>query len=413
MKRRIWFDVTDFLQWKGNFTGLQHVQYHMAKLYLADKRDIKFFVYQQGTHKFIEVAFDPDAVSANGIRLEEETPEIVLSKSLLHVAKRLTPPPVKRIVKKIVVRKQYAPLPHGTDSPFQKDDVVLVLGGIWHGTFAEDLQHEKKKYGFMLVHVVHDMIPVQVPQYVVEDLPAVFAAYKEKVFRMANGLVINSKSSKNDAEHFMKAHNIVPPPSVVFRLADEPADTKAEKAVAGLKPGSFALMLGTVEARKNPVLMYYTYKHALREGIKLPKLVIAGRLGWLVDDFLYMVRRDPELRGQVVVLEGVSNAERAWLFRHCIFTVWPSFYEGWGMPVAESLAYGKLCLSSDQSSMPEIGGKLVEYFSPYNPAQLAELMHAYSDAKVRAKKEAEIRKNYKPTTWADMYKQISGFIDSF
>lgn len=411
MSRRVWIDVTDFLKWQGSFTAFQHIQYHMAKHYLASSRDVKFFVYVQEARRFSEVDFNPDELSNSGVRSSEGVHD-VRPGGLVHMAKRLTPTPVKKLIKKAMGREQAAPMPQGTDSPFQKGDVVLVLGGIWHGTFAEDMASEKKKRGFTFVHIVHDMIPVVVPQCVVEDMPDVFASYKEKIFSTADGLVINSQSSKKDAETFMKTRGIKPPKSIVFRLADERPTNEKEQAVTGLKSGEFILMLGTVEGRKNPWLLYYAYKQALREGTKLPKLVIAGRRGWLVDDFLYTVARDPDVKDKIVVLDGVSNAERAWLFNHCMFTVWTSFYEGWGMPVAESLTYGKVCISSDQPAMPEIGGKLVEYFSPYNPAELVVLITKYMDPKVRAKKEADIKKLYKPTTWADMYKSISSFVDS-
>jgi hypothetical protein len=60
--------------------------------------------------------------------------------------------------------------------------------------------------------------------------------------------------------------------------------------------------------------------------------------------------------------------------------------------------------------MPEIGGNLVGYFSPYDPAQLMGLIQTYSDPAKLAKKEMAIKKAYKPTSWADMYGVISRFV---
>ena len=412
MAGRIWIDITDFLKWQGNFTAFQHIQYNIAKLYIESGKDVAFFIYNEPARRFEQVAFDPDVFAANGIRSNEQTYNTTVRR-LLHVAKRLTPKPIKSAAKKLLKREsaQGAGAKPVVGSPFRKGDVVVVLGGIWHGSFADDMTNQKQEKGFKFIHVVHDMVPVVCPQCVVEDLPEVFASYKDKIFRIADGLMINSKSSKKDALAFMKQHGIAVPDSVVFRLADERLEDIKSEAVPALKPGEFLLSLGTVEGRKNHTLLYYAYKQAAREGIVLPKMVIAGRRGWLIDDLFYMLKRDPDVKDKFVILDGVPNTQRSWLFENCLFAVWPSFYEGWGMPVAESLTYGKLCLSSDTASMPEIGGDLVEYFSPFSSEECLRLIQKYLDKRTREAKEKQIKKEYKVTTWRDMYDVMSVFID--
>jgi glycosyltransferase involved in cell wall biosynthesis len=407
---RVWIDVTDFLKWRGSFTAFQHIQYNMAKEYIASDYAVSFFVYDQLTRRFIEVAFDPDTASKNGIIGDNIQPVQPFSSAI----KRFTPKIVKRAAKKALRMvgsdgvRQHKPL---NTSPFRSGDKVVVLGGIWHGTFADDLVQQKNKKHFKLIHIVHDMIPVVCPQYVVEDLPAVFASYKEKIFANADGLIINSQSSKRDALAFMEKRGIKAPPDVVFRLADQRDDGIEATEVPQLKNEDFILLLGTIEGRKNHALLYYAYKQAMRNNITLPKLVIAGRAGWLVDDILYTMKRDPELKDQIILLDlGVTNSERVWLYQNCLFTVWPSFYEGWGMPVAESMTYGKVCISTDVSAMPEIAPRLVETFSPYEPSECLKLIVKYTDAKVRQKRESEIKESYKTTTWHEMFLIISSFI---
>lgn len=80
------------------------------------------------------------------------------------------------------------------------------------------------------------------------------------------------------------------------------------------------------------------------------------------------------------------------------------------MPVAESLAYGKLCISSNVSSMPEIAGELIDYFSPYDTGELLDVVVKYLDTPVLKAKELKIHESFKPTSWRDMYKQIDSFI---
>ncbi len=84
------------------------------------------------------------------------------------------------------------------------------------------------------------------------------------------------------------------------------------------------------------------------------------------------------------------------------------------MPVAESLYYGKFCLASNSSSIPEIAGELLDYFSPDDPrALLAGIVKYASNPRLLKDKEAEIKKNYRPTSWDDTFKQVKRLVDSY
>jgi len=138
--------------------------------------------------------------------------------------------------------------------------------------------------------------------------------------------------------------------------------------------------------------------------------VIVGRPGWLAHDIYTIIANDPETKDKFIFLKNVTDNELAWLYKNCAFTIYPSFYEGWGLPVAESIGYGVPCLCSNTSSIPEIAGDIVDYFSPSSPEECLEAM-------VRLLKPAELAKakkrvvRYVPTSWdttADAVKQATG-----
>jgi glycosyltransferase involved in cell wall biosynthesis len=136
-------------------------------------------------------------------------------------------------------------------------------------------------------------------------------------------------------------------------------------------------------------------------------VVIAGKRGWLVDNLFYLIENDQIIKQKIIFINDATDSEIAWLFQNCLFTIYPSLYEGWGLPIAESLFYGKFCLSSNASSMPEIGGSLVEYFSPNDPVSMMELVKKYSNnLKLLNDKESEIRKKYEPTSWDDTFAEV-------
>jgi glycosyltransferase involved in cell wall biosynthesis len=76
--------------------------------------------------------------------------------------------------------------------------------------------------------------------------------------------------------------------------------------------------------------------------------------------------------GDYRVLERVSDAQLALLYSACYFTVFPSRAEGYGLPVAESLGAGKLCVASNATSIPEVAGDLADYFDPWEKSQIRD-----------------------------------------
>jgi glycosyltransferase involved in cell wall biosynthesis len=196
----------------------------------------------------------------------------------------------------------------------------------------------------------------------------------------------------------------------VFTLGDD--ITRAPKAVkpAGV-PDVYILSVGTIEGRKNHQLLYYALKGLIKEHSSTPPIVIAGRRGWLSADFQYMAENDPDIQEKIIIMEKITDSELRWLYENCLFTIFPSFYEGWGLPIAESLGYGKVTLASDTSSMLEVGDKFADYFSPFSPDQLSDLLLKYQDLAVRQKREESIKKGYKTRTWDDCAKSFAELVE--
>jgi glycosyltransferase involved in cell wall biosynthesis len=127
------------------------------------------------------------------------------------------------------------------------------------------------------------------------------------------------------------------------------------------------LCVGTIEARKNPIYLFNIWKMMARSRrSKIPCLVFVGRKGWLVQDFMDQLEACNYLGGKILVVHNVTDVELDLLYRKCVLTAYPSFVEGWGLPVGESLAHGKICLCSATGGIPEVGGKLVDYIDPYD-----------------------------------------------
>lgn len=288
--------------------------------------------------------------------------------------------------------------------PFEADDVYVTLGLDWDQKDLPIVFELKAARGFKTVFCCYDVIPVKFPHLCVGDVAAVFARYFSDLAWCADEIMCISECSKRDLLNLLRTLGAPTPEATVFRLGSNIAipDGKGvsdhiEKTVGD----RFILFVSTIERRKNHETLYRAYARLVDQGeTNLPKLIFVGMPGWGVADFLTDVRLDPRVQGLIENLHNVSDSDLAWLYQNALFTVFPSLYEGWGLAVAESLAAGKFCLASDQGSIPEVGGNLVEYLDPWSVPLWAERLKWYFDNPAALKNaEERIRKEFQPPRW--------------
>ena len=141
----------------------------------------------------------------------------------------------------------------------------------------------------------------------------------------------------------------------------------------------------------------------------MPVLIFVGQIGWRVEDLLAELAASDFLAGKIELRRGLSDAELRDAYRSCLFTVFPSLCEGWGLPVAESLVQGKFCLASNRTSIPEVGGDLVDYFDPMDEDDaLAKIERALLERGYLPAREARVRAEYRPKSWADCVHTLLG-----
>jgi glycosyltransferase involved in cell wall biosynthesis len=119
----------------------------------------------------------------------------------------------------------------------------------------------------------------------------------------------------------------------------------------------------------------------------------------MTGDLLQQIKLNPILKDRLLVLHRVAQPLLNLLYRECLFTVYPSFEEGWGLPVAESLRHGKVCISSSRGALSEIS-PLVILLDPIDVCLWRDAIQTHiANASLRADAEARIRRSFVPTTW--------------
>ena len=160
------------------------------------------------------------------------------------------------------------------------------------------------------------------------------------------------------------------------------------------------LCVGTICTHKNQTLLLQIWQILLQEGFEPPALVLVGRRGHNANNILYTLSTSNNFDGRVHIFEGISDNELSTLYRNCLFTMFPSFVEGWGLPIGESLKYGKLCIASDAASMPEVGGDFALYIDPFNARGAAKLVRRLLENRSELELlEGRIRSDFQPRTW--------------
>ena len=339
---------------------------------------------------------------------------------------RSLPEPMRQGSRKLVIevhlrtRAVFRRLRRGSSRPEQSPpcrmragDVLLSLGPGWvQPAYASAVAVLKAEIGFRHVALIYDLVAVKVPHLLAEEIGRPFVDWAMVTARSADRIATISEHSRRDLLGYIRALGLPPKPVEVVRLGQDAAAPAGKGSALrrdfARDPAGFVLSVGTIEKRKNHALLVEVWHELLRRRnrAEVPCLVWVGHHGWLVDDLLAELDREHWLDGKIVWFnrgsrDGTSEAELHALYRRCLFTMFPSFYEGWGLPVAESLAHGKLCIASNATSIPEVGGDLVDYHAPDDAAACLRLVErAINDPDLRRSREREIALHYRPASWA-------------
>lgn len=125
------------------------------------------------------------------------------------------------------------------------------------------------------------------------------------------------------------------------------------KRLRQLSKNQFWLSIGTIEPRKNLKFMVEVYAEYLKSDHPKYPLVIVGQNGWLMNDFQDYLKQ-LEIEQHVIFLGYVSDEELIWLYQNCFVNLYPSLFEGFGLPVLEALQFGAPTLTNQNTSMDEI-----------------------------------------------------------
>ena len=271
--------------------------------------------------------------------------------------------------------------------------------------------------GIPTVLTVHDLIFERFPQYH-KRLNYLFLTRTMPLFtRRATAIIAISHATKRDLVNFYhvpeeKVHVIYEAPAPHFYPQPEER-VEAARRQYGL-PERYMLTVGTIEPRKNLVRLLEAFEGIYKERLA-DAWVIVGQRGWLYEGFFRRLEQSPARAG-VILLGFVPDEDLPALYAGATVFVFPSLYEGFGLPVLEAMACGAPVVSANTGALPEVGGKAVRYIDPIRGETIYEaLREVLEDADARrAMREAGFRQAAQ-FSWAktaretaEVYRQVGG-----
>jgi glycosyltransferase involved in cell wall biosynthesis len=256
-----------------------------------------------------------------------------------------------------------------------------------------------KRENARLVCLVHDLIPIQYPEYARPGGADLHARRMWTVASMSDGIIANSQATLDALQPWLD--RAAPRPlAVVAHLGTEIRPDVAPHA----SDRPYFVCVGTIEPRKNHLLLLHLWRAmAERSGPgAIPKLVLIGRRGWENEQVIDLLERCPALKDCVEEYAGLPDAQVQGLIAGARGLLLPSFAEGYGMPVSEALALRVPVLCSDLPALREAGGDVPLFLDPLDgPAwQRAIEDLASPDSAERAAQMRRIA-NWQAPTWPE------------
>ena len=294
-----------------------------------------------------------------------------------------------------------------------QDGAVYVQSSPHHLTRQAQVRSILLRERARFLCMVHDLIPIEYPEYARPDGAALHLQRIETIVATASGVIANSAATLHALDPFLAAAGRPVATRVAHLGVDAVGDTPIPPPPPGASP--YFVCVGTIEPRKNHLLLLNIWRR-LSERFgpdAIPRLVLIGRRGWENEQIVDMLERCPALRGCVEEHSGLPDRDTRALLTHARALLLPSFAEGYGMPVTEALSLGVPVICSDLPALREAGGSVPDYLDPLDgPAWTEAVLDFASPESVRRTAQTCRMQGWQPTTWNDHMAILHDLIDT-
>lgn len=269
---------------------------------------------------------------------------------------------------------------------------------IGHSNLTARMLGSVKSAGGTVHVMIHDVIPLEYPQY---QRPGTIEPFRQKVQRagqFADLMIYNSADTKTRTETFLRGWGKVPD-AIVAHLGTIPPAPDASQLPADLPPkGAYFVTVGTIEPRKNHALLLDIWEEM---GSDAPQLLICGNRGWNNDSVFARLDHLPS-NSPIREVSGLNDAALAALVQGAAGSLFPSHAEGFGLPPAEALMLGTRVLCNDLGVLHEFLGEKPVYVDVNDRYQWVKTIKSW----VQNPHIAQESLKFSAPTWDDHFKTV-------
>ncbi len=272
-----------------------------------------------------------------------------------------------------------------------------------------DYVREISTRAFCPVFFLHDLIPISHPEYCRPGEAAKHHRRLDAMLTAGRGLIVNSQATRDELISYAAGRGIDVPFCVVAPLA--PACLPQPLGGRPLKKPYF-VVLGTIEPRKNHSLLLHLWRQLVADlGDAAPQLVVIGQRGWECEQVVDLLDRCPALQRHVTELPHCADHELSTWLAHAQALLFPSFIEGFGMPLVEALMLGVPVIASDLPVFHEIAGEIPHYLDPLDgPGWIRTLLEFNKPDSVERNTQIGRMASYAPPTWKQHFSIVEGLL---
>ena len=286
-------------------------------------------------------------------------------------------------------------------------DIFYDMDGAWgHSLKRTYLYKELKKKKVYIVNFIYDLVPIVKPEFAHENTIVNFTTFIYAVYAYSDLVLLNSRSAEKD---FLDIQKIIQSNrSINTRVIKLGSNIQSHlhtntNKYPKLLNSKYILFVGTLEPRKNHALILEVFEK-LHVSYPDLNLILIGKAGWNNDLLINKIKTHSLLNKKIFWLENINDRELFEFYENAYICTYLSAYEGFGLPIAESLAHNKITITSNNSSMYEVGKNFADYLTYNSFNELYEIIDIYLKNKdLYTKKSQFIKKNYTPYTWKLMY----------
>lgn len=250
------------------------------------------------------------------------------------------------------------------------NDTSVYLNVSHHGIGQIDAYYIFKTLGKMkIIFYLHDLIPIDYPEYVRQGDEITHQKRIDVMANFADTILVNSKYTEECFIQNCKKNNYSIPMVKVLHIGVEDSfleikEEPLDGELSFLKNIDYFIYVGTIEPRKNHLMLLNLWRQYLSKCENSPKLVLLGKRGWNNEAVFDLLDRCPALQDSIIELHGVSDGVMVSLIKNSKGALFPTFVEGWGMPLVEAMSMKVPMLAADIPALREAGQNLAEYIDP-------------------------------------------------